>query len=168
MQDTVQTVAIRCRRLVVLVLLALAAACGPAALCTSAWAVDAAMTVEVPVGKYKSLRMHNLPKDAVVAVGIQTNGQLAVSVLGQQDYRKYPKSDEPVFVGSVDRKLSFTVTIPKLDDYFLVFDNRLGGEAQKVKFAIHAERGKSGQQSAPAPGLPAPAQLRGEPKGDKL
>jgi hypothetical protein len=165
MQAALQAITIRYRRLVLPVLLTLAGASGPQA--NSASAADAAMTVEVPVGRFKSLRMRNLPKDAVVAVGIQTNGQLAVSVLNQQDYRKFPKSDEPVFVGSVDRKLSFTLTIPQLGDYFLVFDNRLGGEAQKVKFAIHAERGGTAEQRAPAPSLPAP-QLRTEPKGDKL
>src|SRR5947207_597242 len=91
-----------------------------------AHAAEAAMSVEVPAGQYRSLRMRNLPKDATLAVAIQAPDKLAASVVSEADYRHYPKPEDPVFVGTVDRRLSFTVTIPQSGHYFLVFDNRQG------------------------------------------
>jgi hypothetical protein len=126
---------------------------GPAA----ALAAEAAMSVEVPSGQYRSLRLRNLPKDAVVAVAIQVSDKLATSLVSEVDYRRYPKPEDPVFVGSVDRHLSFTVTIPQTGHYFLVFDNRQGTAAQKVKFVVRAERKQTQQPGqSPAPSAPPP------------
>ena len=100
-----------------LVLLLVPTLTAPAA----ALAVEAAMSVEVPAGQYRSLRLRNLPKDAVLAVAIQTPETVSASVVSELDYRRYPKPEDPVFVGTVDRRLSFTVTIPQTGHYFLVF-----------------------------------------------
>ena len=107
------------------------------------------MTVEVPAGQFKALRLRNLPKDAVMAVGVQTNGKLLLIFVNEQDYKRLPKPEEPIFIGSVDRSLSFTVTIPAAGHYFLVFDNRRGAEAQRVKFALRAERGRPRSSNLP-------------------
>jgi hypothetical protein len=123
---------------------------------------EAAMTVEVPAGQFKSLRLRNLPKDAVMAVGVQTNGKLLLVLVNEEDYKRFPKPEEPIFMGSVDRRLSFTVTIPAAGHYFLVFDNRRGQEAQKVKFALRAERGRAPQEQPPPLQQP-PLQLEPQP-----
>ncbi len=123
----------------------------------AAVAAEAAMSVEVPPGQYRSLRLRNLPKDAVLAVAVQTPDKLATSLVSELDYRRYPKPEDPVFVGTVDRHLSFTVTIPQTGHYFLVFDNRQGAAAQKVKFVVRAERKQTQQpKQSPAPSAPAP------------
>ena len=125
---------------------------------TAALAAEAAMSVEVPPGQYRSLRMRNLPKDAVVAVAIQTPDKLAASVVSEIDYRRYPKPEDPVFMGTVDKRLSFTVTIPQTGHYFLVFDNRQGSAPQKVKFVVRAERKQTTQPGqVPGPALPPAA-----------
>jgi hypothetical protein len=129
----------------------------------AALAAEAAMSVEVPAGQFRALRLRNLPKDAIFAVAIQAPDKLAASLLSEPDYRRYPKPEDPVFVGTVDRRLSFTVTIPQSGNYFLVFDNRQGGAAQKVKFVVRAERKQTqqpGQQPAPAAPPPPPGGKR--------
>jgi len=127
-----------------------------------AWPAEAAMSVEIPAGKFKAVRMRNLPKDAVMAVVVEASGPVVVSLLNEQDARHFPKADEPVFIGSLDRRLSFTITIPADGTYFLVLDNRQGADARKVKFAIRAQRG-----AAPKP---PPSSLPPNPEGkpDKL
>lgn len=127
----------------------------------TASAVQAAMSVEVPAGQHRSLRLRNLVKDVVLEVAVQVTDKLAVSLVSELDYRRYPKPEDPVFVGIVDKRLSFTVTIPQSGHYFLVFDNRQGSAAQKVKFVVRAEQPHRQQ---PAPAAPPPP----SDKRDKL
>jgi len=127
----------------------------------SAPAAEAAMSVEVPAGQYRALRLRNLPKDVVLAVAVQVTDKLAASLVSEIDYRRYPKPEDPLFVGSVEKRLSFTVTIPQNGHYFLVFDNRQGAEAQKVKFVVRAERRQAQQPSPqPAPSISPPGGKR--------
>lgn len=129
-----------------------------------------AMTTEVAAGKLKTARIPNLPKDAVVALAVEASGKVLVLLLNEQDARRFPKVSEPLFAGALDRRLSFTVTIPATGTYYLVFDNRRGGEAQKLKFVIKAVRGRAQQQpGTPSPSLPGPTLLPPEGKPlDKL
>jgi hypothetical protein len=115
----------------------LCASPGPAA------AAEAAMSVDLPGGKHKAVRLRNLPKGAVMAVAVQTSGPIAISLLSELDYRRFPKVEDPVFLGTVDRKLSFTITIPATGNFYLVLDNRRAEDARKVKFLIRAQRGQS-------------------------
>jgi hypothetical protein len=140
-------------------LLVLAHAAAPAR------AAEALLTVDIPAGRFKAVRLRNLPKGAVMAVGIESSGKLLVLLLNQQDAKRFPRPEEPIFAGSADRRLSFSVVIPAAGHYYLVLDNRQGVDAQKLKLAIRAERGGARQPQTPGP-LPPPA---GEQKGlDKL
>ncbi len=114
-------------------------------------AAEAALTVSLAPGKFNAVRLRNLPKDAVVAVAVQASGKISVSLLSQRDYRAFPNPKAPVFVGSVERTLSFTITIPETGTYYLVLDNRHSADARQVKFAIRAERGKGTPRLEPAP-----------------
>jgi hypothetical protein len=116
-------------------------------------AAEAAMSVQLPAGKWKSVRLRNLPKNAVMAVVVQASGAIAVGLLSEADYRRFPSVQDPVFLGAVDRRLSFTVTIPEAGNYYLVLDNRRSQELQKVKFLIRARRGAG--NAAPEKGPPA-------------
>ncbi len=136
---------------VALCLLTLALGAAPAAL-----AAEAAMSVDLPGGKHKAVRLRNLPKGAVMAVVVQTSGPIAISLLSEPEYRRFPKIEDPVFLGTVDRKLSFTVTIPDAGNFDLVLDNRRGQDARKVKFLIRAQRGRTPEDS------PAPDPKKGE------
>ena len=149
------------RRLVVALLITTLALWTPPTLLHAA---EAAMTVQLPASKWKAVRLRNLPKDAVIAVAVQSEGKITVILLNEQDYRHFRadrRISEPVFAGSVARTLSFTVTMPASGNYYLVLDNRGSGEARKVKFLIRAQRGRS---SPPTDKDPAP----GDAEPDKM
>ena len=127
-------------------------------------AAEAAMTVNLDAGKWKAVRLRNLPKDAVMAVAVQASGKIGVSLLSERDYRAFPKPEEPVFAGSVDKTLSFTISIPETGHYYLVLDNRRSADACTVKLAIRAKRGAAppAPRSSPPGEEPAsPEKLRG-------
>ena len=145
-------------------LLAAALTAGGLVMPSAAHAAEAAMTVDLPAGKFKALRLRNLPKDATLAVEIQCQSKLVVSLLNEADAKHFPRADEPVFVGTVERRLSFSVAIPQAGTYFLVFDNRQTPQTQKVKFAIKAERARTGPPALPPPAQPGTQQ----PRQDKL
>ena len=130
----------------------------------SATAAEAAMSVELPAGKWKTLKLRNLPKDAVMAIVVQATGTITVVLVNEADFRRFPKAEEPVFMGTVDKRLSFTVTIAAPGNYYMVFDNRQSSAAQKVKFLIRAQRGATATnpntQPAPAPAPTPPEQRR--------
>lgn len=117
-------------------------------------AADAAMTVEVPPARWKAVRLTNLPKDATMAIAVQATSKIGVSLLKEADFKLYPRAQEPVFMGSAERTLSFTVSLPETGTYYLVLDNRASDTPQKVKFAIRAQRRGT---APPQPGTPAPA-----------
>ena len=127
--------------------LIVAASAGP----LPAVAAEAAMSVELPGGKHKAVRLRNLPKGAIMAVAVQTSGPIAVSLVSELDYRRFPKVEDPIFLGTVERKLSFTVTIPAAGTFYLVLDNRRADDARKVKLAIRAQRGPSPEGTQPGP-----------------
>jgi hypothetical protein len=104
----------------------------------------------VPAGRHKVLRLRNLPRDAQVAVAIQSTGRITVSFLNEADFRRFPQPEEPLFVAPVERTLSFAVTMPATGDYYVVFDNRKGTEPQKVKMVIRASRGAGGGTPGPS------------------
>jgi hypothetical protein len=121
-------------------------------------AAEAAMAVEVGGGKWKAVRLRNLPKDARLAVAVQSDATLGVSLLKEQDFKRYPKPQEPLFMGSSERSLSFTVTVPETGTYYLLFDNRASSDARQVKFGIRAARAQPpGAPPTPGP-RPAPQQ----------
>jgi hypothetical protein len=159
---------LRQRAVPALIGLLLAVTSGLASL-PNARAAEAAMSVDIPAGQFKAVRMRNLPKDAIMAVAVQSTGQVVVSLLNELDARRFPKAQDPVFVGSLDQRLSFTVTIPAEGTYFLVLDNRQGAEARKVKFAIRAQRGASSPAPTPPPStVPPPVPPAPGGKADKL
>jgi hypothetical protein len=132
-----------------------------------AHAAEAALSVEVPAGQFKRARLTNLPKDAVLAVVVQTSasGKLVVNLINERAFQNPAKPEEPVFIGTAERRLSFTVTIPETGNYFLVLDNRRGAETQKVRLGIRAERGRSATQPPQQLQQP-PLQLQPQPPRD--
>lgn len=124
----------------------------------AAQSAQAAMTVEIAGGKWRAVRLRNLPKDARLAIAVQSDASLGVSLLKEQDFKRYPQPQEPLFLGSTEGALSFTVTIPEAGTYFLLFDNRASNEARKVKFGIRAARAQTPGAPANPGARPAPSQ----------
>lgn len=113
-------------------------------------AAQAILNTEVPPAKWKAVRLKNLPKGAAVGLTIACSGTLDLIFVHQDELKRFPAAVNPVFQGTVERKLDFSVVIPVSGDYYVIFDNRRGTEMQKVKILIRAERPK------PPAGTPAP------------
>lgn len=109
------------------------------------------LSVEVPAGKWKAVRLRALPKDAVVAVRAKTSGEVMLAFLDAEDYKRFPAPTRPLFNGRVEKQIAFALRMPEVGDYFVVLDNRLGNEPQTVAVRIQAARGtrKNAPQKAP-------------------
>lgn len=104
------------------------------------------LNVDIPPGKWKGIRLRNLPKDAVVAVQVESSGKLVVALMDSKTYRHFSETSRPLFVGQVEKRLSFSVIIPATDHYFVVLNNRSGQEPRAVKITIRATHPGAGQK----------------------
>ena len=98
-------------------------------------------TVEVPQGKWKALRLRNVPTGAVVAVEVVSSGDVVVAFADETEYRRYPALERPLFFGRVEKRIAFSVTAPAEGNYYVVFDNRSGMESRVVTARVRAARG---------------------------
>jgi len=128
--------------------IALAAALVLAGVAAPARATTVQVTVDVPQGKTKTVRLRRLPKGAIVAVRIRTDRKLRIAFVSAIALKS--KKPEALFRGAVDRGITFRVTIPTSSDYYLVLDNRRGTQPVKTRATIRAEKG-SAPPKAPAP-----------------
>jgi hypothetical protein len=103
-----------------------------------ALAAKAELNAEVAAEKWKALRIKDLPKDATVAVRVDTSGPISVIFAHQGELGSFPKAARPAFTGTVERSLSFRVTVPAAGSYYVILDNRKGSEARKVRILIEA------------------------------
>lgn len=101
-------------------------------------AADAALSVEVPAGKAKNIRLRNLPAGATMAVRITTTGRVLVAFVAERALRAPQPGSLPLFRGVVERRLAFRVSIPESGNYFLVLSNRGGGSPLEVQAEIRA------------------------------
>jgi hypothetical protein len=115
-----------------------------------AFAADAAVSLEVPAGQSKSVRLRNLPSGTVLQVAIKSSGRLLVALVSAKQLKSPEGKPQPVFRGALERSLSFKVTVPETSDYFLVLNNVRGSETLSVQTAIRAERAAQ-PKPAPAP-----------------
>jgi hypothetical protein len=99
-------------------------------------------TVEVPPGKWKALRLRNVPTGALVAVEVRTSGDVVVAFVDGTEYQRYPAVQRPLFAGRVEKRIAFSVTAPAAGNYFVVFDNLSGTESRVVTVQVRAARGK--------------------------
>ena len=129
-------------------LLALGVAATLACAAPQAAAAIARIAVEVPEGKTKTVRLRNLPRGAIAAVKISTDGKLQVAFVSAVQLRS--RRPEALFRGVVDRGMAFEVVIPESSDYYLVLDNRGGTGPVRTRATIQVERGAS-RSPAPPP-----------------
>lgn len=103
------------------------------------------LNADVPPGITKAVRLKNLPKGAVVALEIKSDGDIQVLLMDSADYQRFPGAVRPLFTGRVEKKLSFSVTIPASGHYYVVFDNGSGREPREITMTVGAARGKMDQ-----------------------
>jgi len=108
----------------------------------------AQVSVEIPDGKTRTIRLRNLPRGTAVAVKVSAEGRLQIALVSAAQLKT--KKPEALFRGALDRSITFQVTLPESGDYYLVLDNRRGSEPIKARATIRAER-KSTAPRAPEP-----------------
>jgi len=129
------------------------------------------VSIEVPAGKTKTVRLRHLPRGAVVDVALTASGKLRIALVSATQLKS--RKPEALFRAAFERKLSFRVTAPEAGDYFLVLDNRQGAAPVNTTATIRAARGaarpgikppagdgKPGETRAAAPTSPARAPAR--------
>jgi hypothetical protein len=120
-------------------------------MCTAppAHAAAVQVAVEVPQGKTKTVRLRKLPKGVVVAVSIRADRALQIALVSAAALKS--SKPEALFRAAVDRRITFQVVIPEAGDYYLVLDNRRGGEPVKARATIQAKRGPGAPGKSPPP-----------------
>lgn len=105
----------------------------------AASAQSAQVSIDVPPGKVKTVRLRHLPLGTAVAVVVVASGKLRTALISASEI----KSARPraLFSGAFERKLSFRVVIPETADYYLLLDNRRGTEPVSATAEIRAQRG---------------------------
>ena len=121
-------------RLVLLVLLACLAWLPP----ELAFAVEATINVDVLAGKWKGVRLKALPRGVSVALRIESSDPMRVIVVDSSELRRFPNT-RPLFEASMEKRLGFSVVIPRTGDYYVIFDNRKSTEPRRVKLNVKAE-----------------------------
>jgi len=113
---------------------------GLAFACPVAEAAKAQVNSEVPAGKWKAVRLKNLPEGAGLGIRVIANGSLAVILVHEAELKRYPEPVSPVFQGTLDRTLTFSVVVPESGNYYVILDNRRGAEERRVRVQIEARR----------------------------
>jgi hypothetical protein len=83
-----------------------------------------------------------------VAVQVVSNGEIVVALVDSEGYQRFSQTSRPLFVGRVEKRFSFSVSIPVKGDYFVVLDNRSGQEQRAVTVAVRAARADAGQKKS--------------------
>ena len=104
---------------------------------------SAQVNIVVPTLNWKSVRLKNLPAEAVVAVEVSADNPVQVLLLNQFNYGKFPMVSSPLFKGDVMDKLSFAVKIPATGHYYIVIDNSKGIMSTKATVHVSAGRGEA-------------------------
>ena len=112
--------------------------------CSTAEAMKGPIIVNTDVlsESWKVIRLKNLPKNAVVALEIKSDGEIMVMLVDSNDYQRFPNTSRPLFVGRVEKKLSFSVSIPESGHYYVILDNRTGRRKRATTVTAAAARGE--------------------------
>jgi len=106
------------------------------------------LNVTVPPGQWKALKLRNLPKGAFVAVKIESSSEITVAFVDTSDYQKLPHPKRPLMLGKVEKRLTFSVSIPAAGNYFVVLTNHRSRGPQEVRLTVSAARGSVDQKEA--------------------
>ncbi|HEV8640687.1 MAG TPA: DUF4344 domain-containing metallopeptidase [Methylomirabilota bacterium] len=89
------------------------------------------------------MRLRNVAKGAILSVDVEVSGSLSVALVDLDNYRRFPAIDRPLFRGSTDTLLAFSITAPATGTYFVVLDNRAGNEPRAVEVTVRASSAKT-------------------------
>lgn len=99
------------------------------------------VSITIPAGTWKAVRLRNLPRETMVAVALRCDGSLTVGLVNAPDHARFPNVANPLFWGQAESKLGFSATIPQPGDYFVVLDNRTGTGPRHITMTTTARLG---------------------------
>lgn len=99
---------------------------------------SASLSSKVAAGKWTALRLRNLPEGAKLAVQVTVNGEVAVLLLDEPAYRRFPNVKEVLFQAKTGDRISFAINVPAPGHYLVVIDNRRGNKTRKFSIAVKA------------------------------
>ena len=102
---------------------------------------SAQLTIDLPAGQNKSIRLKNLPEGSTVEVEAEGKGDFVISLINEQNSLSYPTVSHPLFQSNVRDKISFSVRIPKNGHYYVVFDNRSSSSIMNLNTTIQGATG---------------------------
>ena len=111
-------------------------------------AAKAQVNSKVPAGKWKAVRLKNLPEGASLSVRVIANGSLSVILVQEAELKRYPQAISPAFQGTLERSLTFSVVIPDSGNYYVILDNRRNSNERRVRILIQANA-PNGDNSSP-------------------
>jgi len=135
------------RAFVAALLLVAVAANGPVA-----HAAQAQVNSKVPAGKWKAVRLKNLPEGASLSVKVAANGSLIVILVHEAELKRYPEPISPAFQGTLETTLTFSVVIPDSGNYYIIIDNRRGADERRVRILIQANAPPKTRTAPPTDG----------------
>lgn len=117
---------------------ALLAACA-ALLAPPVQAVEASLARDVPAGQWSGVELKNLPEGAVLDVVVESDEPIVVALTDSSFGSANPA--KPLFAGTVQKRLSFSISTRKAGHHYLILDNRKGAVAADVTLSVEARRG---------------------------
>lgn len=124
------------------------------------------VSAEVAPGSFKSVRLLNAPKDGQLAIAIQASSRVLVSLLTEEDSKRFPQPEQPLFSAPVERSLSFATSLSVGGTYYVFLDNRRGEVPSRVSLSIRSEAGTAGRPASP--GVTAPPTESVPPRPSRL
>lgn len=109
---------------------------------------EASLSVDVPAGAWRGVRLRNIPADALLSASVESDGEVAVALLDAEQYAAFPAGPKAVFRGRTDGKLDFAVRAPVSGDYYLIVDNRDGSQPRSVQVTIRGEVAGASREGA--------------------
>ena len=103
-----------------------------------ALAAEATLNVEVPGQSWRSVRLKDLPEGAGLALQVEASSPIRVILVDTAELLRFPNT-RALFDAAADRRIGFSVVIPRRGDYFVVFDNRRALEATQIRLKVQAE-----------------------------
>lgn len=102
---------------------------------------SAQISLDVPTGKWKTIRLKNLPRNAAVKIEVKSDSAVTLTIMDETKYKQYPKIKRPLLQSRVINKFSFTVRIPAAGHYYVVFDNSTGLREARLDVTISGASG---------------------------
>lgn len=99
---------------------------------------SASLRLEAQAGTWTGARLRGLPAAGSLALRVTSDGQVSVLLLDPRDYQQFPQVEQPLFRGSTPDRLGVEVSLRQGGDYYLIVDNREGGEARAVTVELTA------------------------------